>query len=161
MPQTTRTEACGVTGRLTIIEVPGKPAHSSANKPMPIILHKESQTSPALCAPLRRYCYLALLLLPPLLLHIRRGALAGREALFSTVSIYPTVLHKEQQATSSSRPPLGRHCYLGPLLLQPPLLHVQGAYKLKGCPHLACTCGGARLKAEHAAGCRGVCIWQE
>ena len=53
---------------LTVIEIPGEPAGSSAHEAVPVLLDKEPEALPALPAPVRGDRQLALLLLPPLFL---------------------------------------------------------------------------------------------
>ena len=61
---------------LTVIEVPGKPANSSAHKAVPVALDKQPEALPALSAPVSRDRQLALLLPLPLLLHVQQGGSA-------------------------------------------------------------------------------------
>lgn len=61
---------------LTVVEVPGKPADSSAGEAVPVLPYEEPQALPPLPAPVRGDRQSALLLPPPLLLYSQQGASA-------------------------------------------------------------------------------------
>ena len=61
---------------LTIVEVPGKPAHSSAHEAMPVLLDEEPEALPPLPAPVRGDRQFALLLPPLLLLYSQQDTSA-------------------------------------------------------------------------------------